>query len=314
MPKNKHLYFFISDNYERELCKLESKYTFNQKERNKMLLSDVKTDPSQSAFIKQRIDILFASDDYTVLKDQIKTKRIAIDDYKVEYISANNDTTNYCQRLEKVKEIGYCITGTPEFKKPKTIYALCHYDSVWYFGVLVKNNYDWRKHNQKPFSYSNSIGVNIAKALVNIAAQANKANKLLDACCGVGTIMLEACFAQYKIEGSDINWKVCRQARENLSYFNYNATVYRSDINDITSRYDAAIIDLPYNLFSNADENTFKHIIESTANLADRLVIVSTTDISTIINNAGLEIKDGCKVGKSGKVKFSRNIWVCEKK
>ena len=72
--------------------------------------------------------------------------------------------------------------------------------------------------------------------------------------------------------------------------------------------------DLPYNLFSNADENTFKHIIESPANLADRLVIVSTTDISTIINNAGLEIKDGCKVGKSGKVKFSRNIWVCEKK
>jgi tRNA G10 N-methylase Trm11 len=181
------------------------------------------------------------------------------------------------------------------------------------FGILIKNNLDWHKHKQKPCSYSNSISMSIAKVLVNIAARANKEEKLLDACCGVGTIMLEACFAGNNIEGCDINEKICKHARENLSHFNYTANVYNSDIKDISKRYDAAIIDLPYNLFSDANENDILHIIESTAKITNQLVIVSTSDITTLISKAGLRISDYCSVNKRGKANFNRKIWVCEK-
>jgi len=313
MQINNYIYSFCYDNTESELCKLESRYIFNKEEKNKLLFSEIKAEPSSSAFIKNRLDITLSSEDYSTLINEIKKESICVDGFKVEYLVLDGDTTEYAERLEKLKDIGYSIEGNPDYYKPTITYALCYYEGIWYFGILVKNNLDWHKHKQKPYSYSNSININIAKALVNIAAKANKEKKLLDACCGVGTIMLEACFAGNNIEGCDINWKVCRQARENLSHFNYTTNVYRSDIKDISNRYDAAIIDLPYNLFSCADEDTVFHIIESTVEITDRLVIVSASDIANLISNAGLRISDCCIVSKRGKANFARKIWVCEK-
>ena len=125
--------------------------------------------------------------------------------------------------------------------------------------------------------------------------------------------MLEACFAGYNIEGCEINWKICHKARANLLHFGYTATVYRSDIKDITSKYDAAIIDLPYNLLSAATDDDIMHIIVSTAAITDRLVIVSTIDITDLIDKIEFVITDYCEVGKRGKGRFSRKVWVCER-
>ncbi len=310
---NNHIYSFIYDNTESELCKLESRYIFNKEEKNRLLFSDIRIAPSSSAFIKNRLDLISFSEDYATLIDEIKKECICIDGFKVEYLVFDGDTTEYSARLQKLRDVGYSIEGNPEYYNPTTTYAICYYEGIWCFGTLIKNDFAWYKHNGKPCSYSNSIGMNIAKALVNIAGKANKSKKLLDACCGVGTIMLEACFTGVNIEGCEINWKICRNARENISYFNYSANVYRSDIKDISKRYDAAIIDLPYNLVSSATESDIVHIIESTAEITDRLVIVSTSNIASLITNIGFRISDQCSVSKRGKRKFARKIWVCEK-
>lgn len=309
----KHIYSFNYHQMESELCKLEARSIFNQEEENKLLLSDVKVEPSSSAFIKKRLDVTSFSGDYATLIHEIKEEKICREGFKVEYLVFDGDTTGYAERLDKLKDIGYSIEGMPDYYNPTIMYGVCCYEGIWCFGELVKNDFDWHKHKQKPCSYSNSISITIAKALVNIAAKDNKESRLLDACCGVGTIMLEACFAGNNIEGCDINWKICENARENLAYFNYTAAVYRSDIKDISTRYDAAIIDLPYNLLSFATEEDMSHIIESASKITDRLVIVSISDITTFITDAGFSISDHCSVSKRGNKKFTRRIWVCEK-
>ncbi len=314
MQIKKHIYSFGYDNTESDLCKLESRYIFKKEEKNKLLLSDIKAEPSSSAFIKKRLDVISFSKDYATLINEIKKESICMEGFKVEYLVFDGDTTEYAERLKKLKDIGFSIEGNPDYYNPIITYALCYYEGIWCFGILIKNNLSWYKHKEKPCSYSNSISINIAKALINIATKTNKEKTLLDACCGVGTIMLEACFAGNDIEGCDINWKVCRGARENLSHFNYTANVYRSDIKDISKRYDAAIIDLPYNLFSCATDNDVLHILESTAAITDRLVIVSTADITNLISKTGFVIVDYCSVSKRGKTNFARKIWVCEMK
>lgn len=313
LSSKKYIYISNYDPTEKDLCQLESSCVFNQHGKDKLLFSDIKVTPSSSAFIKKRLEILSFSEDYPTLIRQIKKERIAIEGFKVEYVVLDGDATNYAHRLGKLKDIGYSIEGNPDYYTPTTTYALCHYQGVWYFGVLIKNNFAWHEHGQKPHSYSNAISINIAKALTNIAAKGNKEKKLLDACCGVGTILLEACFAGYKIEGCDINWKICRDARANLAHFNYTAKVHRSDVKDLSKRYDAAIIDLPYNLLSSVTDKDIAHIIESTAAISDRLVIVSTSDITNLIHNTGFSISDSCIVRKRGKTSFARRIWVCEK-
>tara|TARA_B110000285_G_scaffold176288_1_gene197901 strand:- start:79 stop:1125 length:1047 start_codon:yes stop_codon:yes gene_type:complete len=313
MQINKYIYSFSYENPESELCKLESRYIFNKEEKNRLLVSDIKVEPSNSAFIKSRLDVISLSEDYATLINKIKKENICIEGFKVEYLVFDRDTTEYRERLNKLKDIGWSIEGIPDYYNPIITYALCYYEGIWYFGILTKDHFAWHQHKKKPHSYSNSISISIAKALVNIAAKANKENKLLDACCGVGTIMLEACFSGNNIEGCDINEKICKNAKENLSHFNYIANVYNSDIKNISKKYEAAIIDLPYNLFSNATDNDILHIIESTAEITDRIVIVSTSDITNLISNIGFRILDYCTVSKSGKRNFTRKIWVCEK-
>jgi tRNA G10 N-methylase Trm11 len=313
MQKYKYIYSFNYEKIEKELCQLESKYVFNKEETNKLIFSDKEVEPSSSAFIKKRLDLILCAKDYEHLIYDIKKENIEVEGFKVEYLVFEGDTISYTDRLEKLRDIGYSIEGIHDYYHPTITYGLCYYEGVWYFGVLIKNNLKWLKHKQKPYSFSNSISVNIAKSLVHIAAKADKEKKLLDACCGVGTILLEACFAGNTIEGCDISPKICVSARENLSYFNYTATIYHSDIKDIRKRYDAAIIDLPYNLFTSATDSDVLHIIESTAKISNRLVIVSTTDITNLINTIGFSILDYCSVPKRGKTKFARKIWVCEK-
>lgn len=313
MFQKKYIYSFGYDKFESELCKLESKYLFKEKENSKIIFSDIKIDPSTSAFIKSRLEIISYSDDYESLILTIKEKNIQVEDFKIEYLILDGDKTNYKSRLKKLRDIGFSIEGFPDYYNPKKIYTLCLLNGVWYFSESHKNNLAWHIHKQKPFSFSNSINVTTAKSLINIASSGNKKNTLLDACCGVGTIMLEACFADYNIEGNDINEKVCKATQQNLAHFNYNANIYNDDIKNINKHYDAAIIDLPYNLFNNTTDIEIFDIIKSATKISNKLVIVSIANIEKKITNNGFKIVDFCSIGKMGKTKFVRKIWVCEK-
>jgi tRNA G10 N-methylase Trm11 len=286
---------------------------FNQEEKDKVLFSDLKVDPSISPFIKNRVEILLKSESFTDLIKKVIDQDIHIEGFKVEYVILTGDLADYDERRLKLKSVGYSINGEPSFEYPMITYTICTFENTWYFGVLVKHDSSWQKHKQKIWSFSNSISMDIAKSLVNIASKGNKSSKLLDACCGVGTIMLEACVSGFNIEGCDINLKRTEHTQQNLDQYYYDAIVHCSDIKDLNKNFDAAIIDLPYNLYSISDELTTINIIESTSKLADRIVIVSTTDIGATIKNNGLKIIDFCTVGKRGKSKFERKIWVCEK-
>jgi tRNA G10 N-methylase Trm11 len=310
---NKFLYSFNYDTNENDLIELESIYIFRTEIINKRLFTDVNIAPAHSVFIKNRLEIISFSCDYDSLIQEIKNAGICAEEFKVEYVIFDGDATKYASRLEKLRDVGYSIEGLHNYKNPSIIYGLCYLEGTWYFGELVKNNLEWHKHKQKPHSFSNSISVNIAKVLVNVAANSNTKSFLLDACCGVGTIMLEACFANKKIDGCDINRKTVNNARENLKHFNYSAEIYHSDVKDLKGKYDTAIIDLPYNLFTSASDSEIDQIISSTSNLTNRMVIVSTSDIEEVIHNTGFKVTNYCNVSKRGKTTFSRKIWVCER-
>lgn len=307
------LYSFKYDVHHTELFKLETRQLFGEETTNKVLLSDVEIDPTVSPFIKNRLEIILATEGYAVFLQKIEIEHIHAENFNVEYLILEGDETAFPERRTKAKDVGYRIEGEPDFTHPAISYAIGHCENVWYFGVLETHNPDWHKHKQKPCSFSNSISMTIAKTLVSLASKGDKNKQLLDACCGVGTVMLEAYCAGFNITGCDINWKAARDSRENLAHFNYETDVFCCDIAEHKTLYDAAIIDLPYNLYSYSNDTIAQNIIESTAKLTDRIVIVSIANIENIIKEAGLNITDFCTVEKKGKSTFERKIWICEK-
>lgn len=313
MRPEKYIYCINFNINESQLSKLESKILFNTEVNENLHFSDIEINPDTSAFLKKRIDVMFATSSYDELLTLIRKRAIKVEGFKLEYEKIGGDTIGYKERLNLLRDIGYIIEGEPDYYHPTVTYALCNFEGVWYFGRSNRNTADWHKHNNKPCSFSNSLSMNTAKTLVNLASKGNKKKSLIDACCGVGTVMLEACYSGFNIEGCDINRKASNHTIKNLAHYGYEATVYNEDIKDITNNYDAAIIDLPYNLYSLSTETIAENIILSASKIAQRVIIVSITDIKDFILNANLEIVDSCSIGKMGKVKFTRFIWVCEK-
>ncbi len=307
-----YLYLFNYDYHHSELCKLESRQIFGEEEKNKLLFSKLEIDPSVSPFIKNRLELIAFSADYSEFLKSIEHKNIHIEGFKIEYLIWEDDETNFAERRIKMRDIGYLIEGNPDFDIPSITYGVCKIENIWYFGVLAKQDIGWQKHKNKPCSFSISIGMTIGKSLVGIASKGDKSDRILDACCGVGTVLLEACFAGFYIEGCDINPKACKHSASNLAHYGYEAQVHCADIGNLNRKYDVAIIDLPYNLYSHSDDSTVSHIIESTAKLTSRIVIVSISDIQSLIDKASLKVTDFGTVPKKGKSKFTRNVWVCE--
>ena len=313
MSEDNYIYSFNYDYHLSDLCKLESRQLFNQEEKDKILFSPIKIDATVSPFIKNRFEIILSADNYDNLLEVIRQENIQAEGFKAEYLVLHGDNTKYPDRLNKLRDIGYRIVGEPNFTSPTTIYSICTYNGIWYFGILTKHDTGWLQHKNKPCSFSNSIHMKVAKSLVSIVSKGDKTKTLLDACCGAGTILLEGCYSGFDIEGCEISYRFCTKANKNLAHYNYSSYVHYCDIKDLHKKYDAAIIDLPYNLYTYSNEDITTNIIESTAKLTDRMVIVSISDIKPIIKKSGLKIVDCCDVVKRGKSSFKRIVWVCER-
>jgi tRNA G10 N-methylase Trm11 len=180
---------------------------------------------------------------------------------------------------------------------------------MWILGIYDKNNFEWHVHDRKPYTYSNSLSLKLAKTLVNIAVGNNFDLKVVDPCCGVGTVVIEALDLGINIKGYEINDQIADNAKKNLEFFGFKNVVEEKDMHTIEENFDVAIIDMPYGIFTATTEEKQNELIKSVANFARKLVIVTIRNMDKELVDAGFKIKDKCQVNKN---KFIRYITVCE--
>ena len=226
----------------------------------------------------------------------------------LENINTEEKNTTYEERLSSLRAVGFVITGEPDIHNPRVRIGISKIEDRWYFGEYEKNDFQWHIHDKKPYSYSNSLGLKLARALVNIAGGNDFNIKMVDPCCGVGTVVIEGMSMGFNIKGFDINKQICSNARKNLEFFGYNDVVKGMDIKDIEEKFDVAIIDLPYGLFTPIRPSEQMDIINSARKIADKLILVTFEDMDEFVYNAGFKIIDRCKVSKG---KFIRYISIC---
>ncbi len=305
----KYLYFINYPKDEMELCNLEMKALFKEIPKSKVFFSDIFVNPSKSPFIKEVIIIFETNSSLEDLVINIKNKNLNYDDFKINYIKLEKDECTYAERLNAMSKIGYVIVGETSIHNPKNTLAITKINGRWIFGEYVRNDYKWHIHQNKPNNYSNSIGIRIAKALINIAT-CNEENLLIvDPCCGIGTVVIEGLSMGENIVGIEINKSIAAKARRNLEFFGYDKNyINQGDINEINVEYDVAIIDLPYGLFTPIELEEQKNIINEARRIAKKLILITFEDMDEIIIEAGFTIIDRGTVSKG---KFTRIIEVC---
>ena len=307
-----YLYLFNYPPEEENLCKLEFKYLFHDIFDKKEYLTNQNIDENVSIFIKAKIDIFIMSKNFCDILTYIKESKLFYLDFKVIYVKNSithldyNDTVDYC------KQVAYDIDGSVNMHHPKHILAITKLEDQWIFGYYHHGKPTWKKHDKKPYTFSNSLSVRLARTLINIAGENNKDITMIDPCCGMGTVVLEGLGLGYQIVGFDISREVSWSARKNLYYFGYDGMlIKRGNIHDLQGHYDVAIIDIPYNLYTFITYEEQLAILASSRNICDKLILVSYENMQQELRSLNFQVVDSCFIPKGN---MKRYVFVCKKR
>lgn len=309
----RYLYTFGYPPEEKALCELEMRAFFGDFSDVNVLESDVAVDPNRSPFMRERISIVARADSLEALAEQVQYISHGEKSFKVvclhkEHVGLEKKWSSSKYRHVE-RTIGLNMDGEVDFEQPDLLYGVAFVEGEWLFGHLLKAESVYLQHMQRPVGYSTALSAKHARALINIAVPFSDGLKVIDPCCGVGTVLIEACSMGIDIVGRDMNWFVANGSRQNLAHFGYTCDVVLGPIEEAPGYYDVAIIDMPYNLFTHSSEEAKMSIIESARRLANRVVFVSSEQIEGPVLAAGFTIKDRCEIKKQ---QFVRTVLVCE--
>lgn len=304
------LYFYTIKypTFEAEICKMEMRHLFNINPEERFFFSNIYVAPSRSAFIKHCLLVMHTADSLEELAQLVIDKNIAYDDFKVRYINLDDCSIPYDERRRIEYKIGYNIKGEADVHNPKHLLGVANINGKWHLGLLEENEAEWNAHFLKPFNYSNALNVRVGRALVNMAARNNFDFKLVDPCCGIGTVIIEAMDMGFIIKGWELNPYIAENAKHNLEFFGYEDVITHGSMHDITEKFDAAIVDLPYGVFNPTTLKEQLDIISTTRRIADRAVFITFENMENHFIEAGFEVLDRCQTNKGN---FVRYITVC---
>lgn len=304
-------YFYIinSTAAEEDLCKLEMKCLFNMIPKSKYFFTNHYILPSRSVFIKQCISIIYTCDSLNDLVKKIQDKKIAYEDFKVRYINLEENSKAYEERRKIEYVIGFNIIGEADVHNPKVILGIVNIDDKWIFGVLEDNKNTWNKHNHKLYSYSNALNVRVARTLVNIATGNDDNLRIVDPCCGIGTVVIEALSMGFNIKGYEINPFIADNAKRNLEFFGYEDVIINGNMHEVEEKFDVAIVDLPYGVFTPVTLKEQLDIIKSTRNLAHKAVLITFENMEHYFKEANFNVIESCIIAKGT---FKRYITICK--
>lgn len=293
---------------EENLCKMELKSLFNKIPCKKHFFSYHHVTPSRSPFLKECISIIYTGNTLEDILHQITTDNLSLEKFKVSYVNYGDETLHLNERRKIEYLVGMNINGEAEMENPEILLGITKVNNKWILGEYECNESKWHLHNRKPYSYSNALGVKVSRAIVNIAVANNLKLKVIDPCCGIGTVLIEALEQGIDIIGYELNSMIAENARKNLQHFGYENIITTGNMNTITDKFDVAIIDLPYGLFSPTTLKEQLDIIKSARRISNRLVILTFEDMDKHLLSSGFNIVDRCDVSKG---KFKRFVTIC---
>ncbi|GIO63403.1 TRM11 family SAM-dependent methyltransferase [Paenibacillus cineris] len=305
------IYMYASHESETELCRMELNALLRQakplKGRGLMLRSSRLLDPDRSPYVSMRLDVLMQGDSIEEIALQASELELGDATFKVTYVKSGDPCSYEDQRMLE-RRVGSSIRGKAEMKHPDVQFGLLSAEGQWLLGWCRHPERAWRLHKDKPHNYSTGLSVTTARSLVNILVPEPAGVRAADPCCGMGNVLIEALSMGIDIRGWDINPLAIRGARANLKHFGYPEVVTLGDMTQVTDRFDAAVLDMPYNLCSVLSTDQRLVMLQSLRRMAKRAVIVSTEEAAESIQQAGFDILDSARVWKGG---FVRNIWLC---
>ena len=159
-------------------------------------------------------------------------------------IYRESDSVVRALRDYMTNEIGEVLIGRPDLANPMHRLVVIRTKALFRFGRITSEAAtDWTKVAKLPHHCSRSIPHRIARAMVNLAA--SPGDRILDPCCGAGTIPIQAMQVGIEADASDVNLKMAGATDLNLISLGYPERAEMADARDRRGQWDAVVTDLP---------------------------------------------------------------------
>lgn len=307
---NRYLYMFNYRPEHAELAFLEMNRLFNEPIASKWFISKQVIDVEQSVFFNVRMDIICEAFSFQELYEQVEQLTQSFNKYKIMYHKSQLNDLSYEERLDIMYELSIRLQGTGVIRDFDQLLGVIKINDTLYFGILHRQEHLWKTRQQKPHSYSNALPVYLARTVLNIAVGQSKHLKLVDPCCGIGTLVIEGCNLGLSIEGYELSYKVAKNAKLNMVHYGYDkALIHHQDMLTIQDVYDIALLDIPYNLFSPFSKDQQMQLLIQCQKISKQLVLFSSEDMNKALIELGYSIEAQVQVSKGY---FKRMITICK--
>lgn len=151
------------------------------------------------------------------------------------------------------------------------------------FRVFVRDDdggdASWLRAEQRPHNLPISLGVRLAKAMLNLSVVGPGRVVVFDPFAGSGTIPLIAALSGHTAIGSDIAYRTIQLARGNAAALGVTAALSKQDARTSVQQADCIVTNLPYGTFSHLPENGIDDVLANLKRLATRVTLVTNEDL-----------------------------------
>jgi len=264
-------------------------------------LAEVEADVSRAAYLKTCVRVIVHAADLPNLYTQLERAKLSSEGFRVSVERIPSRLPLDSQAV--MHQIGARIGGHPNLSDPRTIFlVVATPEEIWLGEVKSESTGSWGEHSQKMHPYSSALPTRLARAMVNLVA--TPGDRIIDPCCGSGTILIEAASMGIKAVGCDINPKLVTISIDNLRYFGLEGMIILADARNISGNFDAVVTDLPYGRNCPMDEQLCSEILQNLKNLAPKAAVVAGEDMSKSLSQMGYDVRSVTPVPKTSLIRY----------
>ncbi len=306
-----YIYKYKSEPHNNDVVQYEMSRIFNLEIQSQWIFSDQDINPNKSYYINYKIEILCEADSPDILVDRVAELKLKFEGFKIEFVDVKSSVLEYEKRIDYCIQLADQIEGYGQMKNPNVTFVVTKVNNCWYFGKLTRNDRSFENHQVKIHSYSHAMSCELSRTLVNILC-GQESPRIIDPCCGIGTVLVEALDLGYQIVGTELIWSVAEKAKQNLQAIGMPDVVTNCDMHLINEQYDASILDIPYGLMSTTTPELQTGLITKCYEISNRLLLISNEEMTALIDQTKWKIKKVIKIPKVNS-HFKRYVYILEK-
>ncbi len=258
-------------------------------------ISEQSVDVRRSAYLKSCSEILFQTSSLTELCADLRSADLHADEFRVSVVKKPRSLE--VNSMELARDIGSAIGGRANLSQPQvTFLAVVTAEQIWFGRLLSESDNVWLAHDQRPYVTSSSLPSRLARVLVNLMARPG--DRLLDPCCGTGTIVMSAAHSGIQAVGYDNNPRMVGATTKNLQHFGLTADVALGDARQVSGQFDAVATDLPYGINLSKDKSQDIEILANLRTCAPKAAFIDLRDLTNPLNDLGYQIETVIPVPK----------------